>query len=332
MGSEGCVSMHRPKLSRAFTLIELLVVIAVVAILIALLLPAVQRAREAARRTQCNNNLKQLGIALHSYHDAMGSLPSGYLFESGYGWGGYGWAALILPQVDQAPVYNSINFNLALWSRENNTVNLTRIQSYLCPTDTSTADPIWRDRMLYARASYVGNFGPADMDAAPEDRQGIFSRNSQTKWSEVTDGLSQTLCASERHNGMVWAIDTVWQLTNLLPCGCPTQGSLQQLLTYTRLETAWIGAVRGISNFLNPPAGFVVYEDDHGRMTLFHTREMATHSHHLNVRDPVSMHDSGCHFLFCDGSVRFVTNQIEYQVFRGLGTRAGGETIDHGTL
>src|SRR4029077_18917949 len=128
------------KLRRAFTLIELLVVIAIISVLIALLLPAVQAAREAARRASCVNNLKQLGIALHNYHDTMGAFPPGYLSimgpvtfdNTGPGWG---WAARTLNQMEQSPLFNSINFVLGIEFPANQTARLTVVASFLCPTD-----------------------------------------------------------------------------------------------------------------------------------------------------------------------------------------------------
>ena len=129
-----------------FTLIELLVVIAIIAVLISLLLPAVQAAREAARRAQCLNNLKQIGLAIHNYHDVIGAFPPGYLSRlgpdgdnTGPGWG---WAAMILPQIEQGPIFNAINFGLAIESPANQTARLTKIATFICPTDSSFHSPV----------------------------------------------------------------------------------------------------------------------------------------------------------------------------------------------
>src|SRR5947209_4247938 len=120
---------------RAFTLIELLVVITIIGVLIALILPAVQAAREAARKAQCSNNLKQMGLALHNYHGTHNVLPSGYVYQKGYAVGGFGWASMILPHMEQSPLYASINFSLPAWSSDNATACVTTVNSYQCPTD-----------------------------------------------------------------------------------------------------------------------------------------------------------------------------------------------------
>src|SRR4051794_21890252 len=122
---------------RGFTLIELLVVIAIIAVLIALLLPAVQAAREAARRAQCVNNLKQIGLALHNYHDTVGSFPPGGQSAPSYAGTWFNWLTSILPQIEQMPLYNATNFSRQIYQAENTTVSLTMITAYLCPSDSS---------------------------------------------------------------------------------------------------------------------------------------------------------------------------------------------------
>src|SRR5215831_11091079 len=127
---------------RGFTLIELLVVIAIIAVLMALLLPAVQAAREAARRIQCVNNLKQMGIALHSYHEANNTFPMGYVSWNNANMEltspGWGWAALLLSQLEQSSLYNAGNVNRAIEHVANATVRTTKLNVYICPSDQYT--------------------------------------------------------------------------------------------------------------------------------------------------------------------------------------------------
>ena len=127
------------KIARGFTLIELLVVIAIIAVLIALLLPAVQQAREAARRAQCKNHLKQIGLALHNYHDIANGLPPGWIGVNStfqpdvFGGNGWGWAARILPQMDQGPLFNTLNFSLHMTATAHAAARTTTLPAFRCP-------------------------------------------------------------------------------------------------------------------------------------------------------------------------------------------------------
>ncbi len=187
----------------AFTLIELLVVIAIVAILIALLVPAVQKVREAAARTTCNNNLKQIGIALHSYHDVNKKLPPGYAMnvngagvETGPGWG---WAAHILPQLDQVPLHSQITFGQNVTNAMNASARTQRVAVFICPSDdyVSTFTPPGAT-IGVAHSDYVGVFGNNDIETDPSAGNGIFFRNSALKLTQITDGTSNTLMVGER--------------------------------------------------------------------------------------------------------------------------------------
>ncbi|TWT57376.1 Type II secretion system protein G precursor [Thalassoglobus neptunius] len=221
---------------RGFTLIELLVVIAVIAILIALLLPAVQQAREGARRTQCRNNLKQIGLALHNYHDIHQSFPfsstGSKMNGSSCGNGFYSWLSLILPQMDQTTVHGAINFNVGMMdtcdqavpadyarlsisdTHPNAQAASTTIASFLCPSD-----PVRPSESMgtvgAAPGSYTANSGWPELTTGPTGEHpplqqqngfiGLMNPKFPQRWnkpritfSSVTDGLSNTTAVSER--------------------------------------------------------------------------------------------------------------------------------------
>ena len=185
--------MRPPIRRRGFTLIELLVVIAIVGVLVGLLLPAVQSARESARQVACKNNLKQIGLALHTYHDRVGSLPVGCLE-----WRHYfapstnrnlAWSAFILPGLEQTPLYEQIDFNLPFDHADNADAARTIVPTYLCPTvsdiDTARRGP----------THYGGLFGETLVNRRKDD--GVFLYNEVVRFASVRDGLSQTIAVSE---------------------------------------------------------------------------------------------------------------------------------------
>ncbi|WZO98858.1 DUF1559 domain-containing protein [Isosphaeraceae bacterium EP7] len=195
------------KTRRGFTLIELLVVISIIAVLIALLLPAVQSAREAARRMQCTNNLKQLGLALHNYNTAVGAFPPGIVTSADYpttlgSWTVWSPQSMLLPYLEQTPLYNAANFSWAccfdgpIPDAVNSTVYLTRIGPFLCPTDAYAG--------IEHINSYVGSLGSSTR-SYPADgmTNGIFQvydsnkRSSSVTLAQVTDGSSNTIAFSE---------------------------------------------------------------------------------------------------------------------------------------
>src|SRR3954452_6924618 len=195
-------SMRVSRAGRGFTLIELLVVIAIIAVLISLLLPAVQSAREAARRAQCSNNLKQIGLALHNYVTAHNAFPPGrinsHIAGKGNTWGAY---AQLLPQLELVQVYNAFNFNLSPdIDLANTTGSAIFIATFLCPSDPSPPE--------YAQANYgmhnyllnVGNQYPVvpnPIAALVGKPNCIFYETSAVRMAAVTDGLSNTVAISE---------------------------------------------------------------------------------------------------------------------------------------
>lgn len=301
---------------RAFTLIELLVVIAIIAVLIALLLPAVQQARESARKTQCRNNLKQIGVALHNYHDAFSCYPMGYCAALPYVDGGtdtskgWSWASMILPQIDQTPLYNQFNFGQPV---ELFPAIQTKLPAFLCPSDliaggiipikNSTGTTI----TSAAVASYAAVCGGDESDTADLVGAGAFFRNSSTKFSNITDGTSNTILVAERASCKAQGIWAGAINNGLVKCGP------QNVASQTATE----------------PAACLV---------LMHTHlNNVTLDSDGGLDDAGSMHVVGSFVLLADGSVRFVQN-IPYDqpngdytsgslIFQAMGTVSGGEIV-----
>jgi len=295
-----------PRRSRpGFTLIELLVVISIIAVLIALLLPAVQQAREAARKVQCRDHLRQFGLALHNYSDAHQILPPGYVYRPdastspASNGAGFGWGTMILPFLEQSPLYQQFDFNVPLHAAVNLPPREKHLPVFLCPSDPVSYNGfvlMGPTPERYAMASYAANFGPPDLDITQEQRLGLFSRNSATRMGDVTDGLSMTLMIGERVNG-------------------PFRNGFAHA-NHFEYETAWAGAIRDTDE----------PDDDHGHMTLFQTGHVPNHPF-SDDRDVSAPHIGYANFLFGDGAVRGLSENIDFAVYQTLSTRASGETV-----
>jgi prepilin-type processing-associated H-X9-DG protein/prepilin-type N-terminal cleavage/methylation domain-containing protein len=300
--------MRQKKQKHAFTLIELLVVISIISLLIALLLPAVQAARESARRAQCVNNLKQIGLALHSYEGTHRAFPPGYVSnfdasgtDTGPGWG---WAAMLLPQMEQKPLFDAVNFNLPIEDVSNPTFRLTRMTVLLCPSDSAplvwwavTRDPSGtplQNICQVAAANYVGMYGTSDPGI---DGDGIFFRDGNIGIPNITDGTAQTIAAGER--------------------------------AYALGVATWVGSVTGTSLFplTDDGVGYPRLESAPGMILGHAGGNLGPGDPRGEVNQFYSRHPGGVNFLFADGHVAFLKTTMNHQVFRGLATRAGGEAI-----
>ena len=302
----------------AFTLIELLVVIAIIAILIGLLVPAVQKVREAAARTQCVNNLKQIGLALHAYHDSSKRLPPGYLATAPFTDGatdtapGWGWAAFILPYLEQGNVQRQLDFSRPI---QNSPAIRTMLPLYLCPSDLppgsafTVPDPFGAAVCAAAPSSYAACVGGDESEVAGPSGRGVFYRNSRTRLTDITDGTSNTVLVGER----AWA----------------------------NANGVWAGAVPGAvigRGQQNPNPGSAANWYPAAALGLMHMHlNNATADADGGLDDPSSNHPGGANFGFADGSVHFLrsipgdnpdgTYTADGLAFQALGTRACQDSV-----
>jgi prepilin-type N-terminal cleavage/methylation domain-containing protein/prepilin-type processing-associated H-X9-DG protein len=314
-----------------FTLIELLVVISIIGVLIALLLPAVQAAREAARRASCVNNLKQMGLALQNYHDALGTFPMSYAARSPFFDGatdtdpGWGWGSMILPQLEQGPLYSAINFVLPVGGQASPTVIRSILSVYLCPSDPvpggplPVTDALGNTLALMGPTSYaacVGNDLTDSTTGLNNDGvgNGVMYRNSGIRLSGITDGASQTILVGER----------AWSITSGPWAGVVNRGVIQ----------------RGPANPC-PVTGALYYRA--ASLVQAHCNVLNTDTDpDGGLDDYSSRHPGGANFVFADGSVHFLKNVLRNSgqradgstiyspaslVLQALGTRAGGEVV-----
>lgn len=358
--------MRHPIARRAFTLIELLVVIAIIGVLVALLLPAVQQAREAARRTTCRNNLKQLGLAMHNYHDNYGTFPPGRIVyisptddftasangnaTSGNGNCFSGFAQM-LPHLDQGVIYNQINFNSGPDTTANNNIAIIQPPVFLCPTDTGFK-ALAQGAGFTGVTNYVmstGNTFPVSpKNPGGKPVTGIFYENSRVRIGDISDGTSQTVCLSEQilsdPNDPTSTNGTTGNWTGVTPStgfvlttGNNNTSAGPELLNYPADCVAGnkLQLTRG-NRILYGAPGHTMYNHIRGpndpgidcRGGLPHSPRNFYWWRRLSHNVAAhSRHVGGVLALFTDGHVQFASSTIDLPTWQGLGSRTGSEIL-----
>lgn len=339
--------MRLGRANRGFTLIELLVVVAIIAVLIALPLPAVQSAREAARRAQCTNNLKQIGLAMHNYVAAHNAFPPGrinsHITGMGNTWGAY---AQLLPQLEQTQVFNAFNFNLSPdIDPANTTGSAIFIATFLCPSDPSPPQYAQPNYGMHNYLLNVGNQYPVltnPMAPLVGRPNGIFYENFAVQIGAITDGLSNTIASSE----------TIRSVPGIAFAANPLNGFV--ITGDNKITGPPISSDDDYLTMCVAPAPSLVFQVTRGSKWHYGAPGHSMYNHrrapndrqvdcrgglpHSDKSDPLwswlslnvtarSQHPGGVQSLFCDGHVAFLKNSVSLAVWQALGSANGAEVI-----
>jgi len=333
--------MKNMRQRRGFTLIELLVVIAIIGVLIALLLPAVQAAREAARRAQCTNNLKQIGIAVHNYHDSTNALPWGFGYTGWNDWSGH---VLILPYMELGTLYNALNFVTGGAQVNggnglmNTTVQRAKVNGFICPSDT--------DRLTNVEGhnNYMSNGGSTPLAlmntsgfngpmswtpvSYPNGRMGPSS------FASVVDGLSNTALFSERVKGIgtnASNLDPTRPSTTMYTTAAPTNhDSSQEYYGLCKAVNPSSGATTRSSRASGQEwyIGYAICSRYNHVMTPNSTIcEYQSPADNRGAYPPMSRHPGSVNVLFGDGTVKGIKDSVTPATWWAIGSMAGGEFV-----
>jgi prepilin-type N-terminal cleavage/methylation domain-containing protein/prepilin-type processing-associated H-X9-DG protein len=337
--------MSKSRLRQGFTLIELLVVIAIIAVLVALLLPAVQQAREAARRSTCRNNLKQLGLAMHNYHEQAGTFPSVAMMTAdpanqlGFKQPrNFSWICAILPQLDQGPLYNQINFNIAALGQNLGTGNLETIG---LPVTTCPSDAVWGKQKPQGLGfssygmtqgwDWWSRFNSAGYAGLDTRLYGVGITGNNVAIQQITDGTSNTIMIGETDS----ASNTGSQFC------CTRKRTAGERVFRTCLLATQVNsdAQSRAGSVFNNSLGAQYLDPDGGTVSSggwwrggpYALAPFFISAYAINSEwpGPSSAHPGGAHFLMCDGGVRFINGTMQHNgnwtlsVWQALNSCAG---------
>jgi type II secretory pathway pseudopilin PulG len=316
--------------------IDVMFGLGIIVLLVALLLPAIQQAREAARRSQCKNNLKEIGLALHNYHDSANTIPPGWIGPNASGvFMGWGWQTMILPGFDNGPLYNQLNFSLPLGPNSGTTgKEVQQVKSvYRCPSDnglnlvtiagTSPANGV------FGRSNYVAVYGASDdlpvgpqivpWGVVPTGAGGAFHQNSSHHFDDFKDGLSNVILVGERRSpdtvdGDRVGGDAIWAGVPV----APKQTKPNKAPSGTAADQQYQAYVIGDCHPLTA---------QNYRQSTRRAAALPKPPANPNVTGFGSGHTGGAHFLMGDGAVRFISDEIRPGRYRNVSTIDDGKDL-----
>ena len=313
----------------AFTLVELLVVIAIIATLIGLLLPAVQTAREAARRSACSNNLKQVGMAMHLHHDARKAFPAGFshFWTSGAVWG---WGTFLLPYMEQSTLFDSVDLARPAWGQQ---IVGSTVPTLFCPSDSGDTSP--GSTHGIAVTHYAANGGwhwwngqvsPGSPLVPGADYQGVFAGDQRTKMNQITDGTSKTILVAESNSTGYKPLSDPWMKNGV---GVKRVGAGEAVFRSAFVFTGMGG--------ICCEAGMYYEVDDGAVKSPWQWFRAGPHAYMpsyinawgLNSEWPGtgSIHDAIEGVMFADGSVRYINVDVPYEIWCALNGMSDGQNV-----